>query len=117
MKSIDICEYIGRGLAEEEPLFSDDRIFRLYFNQETYTPPENIDDAGSSSTFEKLKNESGQFCSTVDPVSFAKEIAIIVTKKYSFALQSTKDWQSVHFVSRSAGINMDIIFICWPGML
>ena len=57
MQSINICEYIGRGHAEEEPLFSDDRIFRLYFNQETYTPPENIDDAGSSSTFEKLRNE------------------------------------------------------------
>ena len=57
MKTIDICSYIGSEIADEELFYSDDRIFRLYFDQETYTPPENIDEAGSSSIFEKLRNE------------------------------------------------------------
>ena len=57
MKTIDICSYIGSEIDDEESFYSDDRIFRLYFDQETYTPPENIDDAGSSSIFEKLRNE------------------------------------------------------------
>ena len=61
--------------------------------------------------------KSKQFHSVMDPVLFAKVMETIITKKFSFALQNTRERQSVLFVSRFAGTNMDIIFIWWLGLL
>ena len=54
----------------------------------TYTPPENIDDAGSSSIV-FLRNfgiKYGQFCNVMDPVLLARAMETIIVKKYEFSM-------------------------------
>jgi len=58
-----------------------------------------------------FETKSGKFLRRMDLLSFAKAMEMVARRRYSFALQNTKDWKSALFVSQSAGINTDTTFI------
>ena len=62
-RNIDICSYIGTEIADEDICdyyYSNDRIFRLYFSPECHPPPKNVNDAGLSGVFAKLRDKIRQ---------------------------------------------------------